>query len=425
MKLDVVGKSVIRVDGLSKVTGKAIYPQDIYMEGMLYGKTFRSTKPHACFKLDITEALKIDGVVKILTAKDVPGHNNHGVLFKDHEVLCNKKVRRVGDPIAFVVAESEKIAEKALKAIKIEYEELEALFDPSEAMKETAPQIHDGNSNIVYHYKLRKGNIEEAFKECDVIVENEYFVPMVDHVFLQPEAGIAYMEEDDTIVVAVATQYPHFDQIEVAEAMGLPTEKIKIINPAVGGAFGGREDITMQIHLAMATKITGKPVKAIFSREESFEAHSKRHSVKMKYKTGATKEGKLLAMEATLIGDTGAYASWAINVMRKAGVHATGPYEIPNVKVDSYSIYTNNPFAGAMRGFGATQVPIAYEQQMDILAEKLNMDPVTFRLKNIFKVGSETATGQLLDESVPLDKCIEEVEKKMNFIERFKGGVAQ
>lgn len=425
MKLDVVGKSVIRVDGLSKVTGKAVYPQDINIEGMLYGKTLRSTKPHAYFKLDISEALGIDGVVKILTAKDVPGVNSHGVLFKDHEVLCNKKVRRIGDPIAFVVANTEKIAEKALKAIKVEYEELEAVFDPSEGMKETAPQIHEGNSNIVYHYKLRKGNMEEAFKKCDVIVENEYFVPMVDHVFLQPEAGVAYMEEDGTIVVAVATQYPHFDQLEVAEAMGVPTHMVKIINPAVGGAFGGREDITMQIHLAMAAKITGKPVKAIYSREESFDAHCKRHSVKMKYKTGATKDGKLLAMEAILIGDTGAYASWAINVMRKAGVHATGPYEIPNIKVDSYSVYTNNPFAGAMRGFGATQVPIAHEQQMDMLAEKLNIDPITFRLKNIFKVGSETATGQILDESVPLDKCIEEVEKKMNFIERFKGGVAQ
>ncbi|SDY88153.1 purine hydroxylase alpha subunit apoprotein [Proteiniborus ethanoligenes] len=425
MKLDVVGKSVIRVDGLSKVTGKAVYPQDIYIEGMLYGKTLRSTKPHAYFKLDISEALGIDGVVQILTAKDVPGVNSHGVLFKDHEVLCNKKVRRIGDPIAFVVANTEKIAEKALKAIKVEYEELEAVFDPSEGMKETAPQIHEGNSNIVYHYKLRKGNMEEAFKKCDVIVENEYFVPMVDHVFLQPEAGVAYMEEDGTIVVAVATQYPHFDQLEVAEAMGVPPHMVKIINPAVGGAFGGREDITMQIHLAMAAKITGKPVKAIYSREESFDAHCKRHSVKMKYKTGATKDGKLLAMEAILIGDTGAYASWAINVMRKAGVHATGPYEIPNIKVDSYSVYTNNPFAGAMRGFGATQVPIAHEQQMDMLAEKLNIDPITFRLKNIFKVGSETATGQILDESVPLDKCIEEVEKKMNFIERFKGGVAQ
>lgn len=425
MKLDVVGKSVIRVDGLSKVTGKAIYPQDIYMEGMLYGKTLRSTKPHAYFNLDVSEALTIDGVVKILTAKDVPGHNSHGVLFKDHEVFCNKKVRRIGDPIAYIVAKSEKIAEKALKAIKIEYEEIEAVFDPSEAMKETAPQIHEGTSNIVYHYKLRKGNIEEAFKKCDVIVENQYYVPMVDHVFLQPEAGVAYLEEDGTLVVAVATQYPHFDQIEIAEAMDMPTEQIKVINPAVGGAFGGREDITLQIHLALAAKVTGKPVKTIYSREESFEAHCKRHSVKMNYKTGATKDGKLLAMEATLIGDTGAYASWAINVMRKAGVHSTGPYEIPNVKVDSYSVYTNNPFAGAMRGFGATQPPIAYEQQMDIIAEKLGIDPITFRLKNIFRVGSETATGQLLDESIPLDRCIEEVEKKMNFIEKFKGGVSQ
>lgn len=425
MKLDVVGKSVIRVDGLSKVTGKAIYPQDIYMDNMLYAKTLRSTKPHAYFKLDLTEALKIDGVVKILTAKDVPGHNSHGVLLKDHEVFCNKKVRRIGDPIALVVAESEKIAYEALKAIKVEYEELEAVFDPCEAMKETAPQIHEGNSNIVYHYKLRKGNVEEAFKKCDVIAENEYYVPMIDHAFLQPEAGVAYLEEDGTIVVAVSTQYPHFDQIEIAEAMGMPTEKIKLINPAVGGAFGGREDITVQIHLALAAKLTNRPVKIVLSREESFEAHCKRHSVKMKYKTGATKDGKLLAMEATLIGDTGAYASWAINVMRKAGVHSTGPYEIPNVKVDSYAVYTNNPFAGAMRGFGATQPPVAYEQQMDILAEKLGMDPITFRLKNIFRVNSETATGQILSESVPLERCIEEVEKKMNFIERFKGGVAQ
>lgn len=425
MKLDVVGKSIIRVDGLSKVTGKAVYPQDIYMENMLYAKTLRSTKPHAYFKLDTSEALKIDGVVKVLTANDVPGHNSHGVLFKDHEVFCNKKARRIGDPIALVVAESEKAAEKGIDAIKVEYEELEAVFDPSEAMKDTAPQIHEGNSNIVYHYKIRKGNIEEAFKECDVIVENEYYVPMVDHVFLQPEAGVAYIEEDGMLVVAAATQYPHFDQIEIAEAMGIPTEKVKVINPAVGGAFGGREDITVQIHLAIAAKVTGRPVKMIFSREESFEAHCKRHSVKMKYKTGATKDGKLLAMEATLIGDTGAYASWAINVMRKAGVHASGPYEIPNVKVDSYAVYTNNPFAGAMRGFGATQPPIAYEQQMDIIAEKLGMDPISFRMQNIFKLNSETATGQILSESIPLERCIEEVEKKMNFIERFKGGVAQ
>jgi len=216
--------------------------------------------------------------------------------------------------------------------------------------------------------------------------------------------------------------YPHFDQIEIAEAMGVSTEKIRVINPAIGGAFGGREDITLQIHLAIAAVITGKPVKTIYSREESFEAHCKRHAIIMRCKTGADKEGNLLALEAEIIGDTGAYASWANNVLRKAGVHITGPYVIPNVKVDSYAVYTNNPFAGAMRGFGATQPPIAHEQQMDILAEKLNMDPITFRMKNMFKLGSETATGQILEESIPLDRCIEEVAKRMSFAETSKGG---
>jgi len=421
MKLDVVGKSVIRVDGLSKVTGKAIYPQDIYMDNMLYGKTLRSSKPHANFTLDISKAEKVDGVVKILTYKDVPGHNSHGVLFKDHEVLCEKRVRRIGDPMAFVVAETEKAAQKGLDAIIVNYEDIDAVFDPQEAMKEDSPKVH-GNSNIVYHYKIRKGNVEEGFKNSAVIAENIYKTSMVEHAFLQPEAGISYIDEDGTVVVCAATQYPHFDQLEVAEALGTPLEKVRIINPAVGGAFGGREDITLQIHLAMATIITGRPVKTIYSREESFLAHSKRHPITMKYKTGADKNGKLIAMEAEIIGDTGAYASWAINVLRKAGVHATGPYAIPNVKVDSYAVYTNNPFAGAMRGFGATQVPIAHEQQMDILAEKLNMDPITFRMNNIFRLGSETSTGQILEESVPLDKCIEEVEKKMKFIDRFKGG---
>lgn len=421
MKLNVVGSNIIRVDGLSKVTGRAVYPQDIYMDNMLYGKTLRSDKPHAYIKVDTSEAEKVEGVVKVLTYKDVPGHNYHGVLFKDHEVLCEKKVRRIGDPIAFVVAESEEIAEEAIDKIKVEYEELEGVFDPIEAMKEDAPKVHD-DGNIVYHYRIRKGNIEEAFKKCDIVVEQEYRTQMTEHAFLQPEAGVAYIEEDGMIVVAAATQYPHFDQLEIAEAMGVPTERVRVINPAVGGAFGGREDITLQIHLAMAAKHTGKPVKCVYSREESFLAHSKRHPIIMKCKTGADKNGKLVAMEAEIIGDTGAYASWAINVLRKAGVHITGPYEIPNVKVDSYAVYTNNPFAGAMRGFGATQVPIAHEQQMDILAEKLNMDPITIRRINMFKLGSETATGQILEESVPLDKCLDEVEKVMKLNQEKRGG---
>lgn len=420
MKLDVVGKSVIRVDGLSKVTGKAMYPQDIYMDGMLHGKTLRSTVAHANITVDTRKAEAMEGVIKVLTAQDVPGHNSHGVLFKDQEVFCSKKVRRIGDPIAFVIANTEKIAEQAVKAIEIKYEELPAIFDPEKAMQDDAMEVHTGQSNIIYNYKLRTGNVEEAFEKCDLIAENVYKTSMVEHAFLQPEAGIAYMEEDGTIVVCAATQYPHYDQLEIAEAIGVQPEKVKFINSAVGGAFGGREDITVQIHLAIAAVVTGKPVKTVYSREESFYAHSKRHPEIIHIKTGADKNGYLLAMEARIVADSGAYASWAINVARKSGIHVTGPYVIPNVKVDSCAVYTNNPYAGAMRGFGATQVPLATEQQMDILAEKINISPVEIRLKNAFKIGSKTANGQLLEESVPLVRCIEEVAKAMNLLE---GGV--
>ena len=416
MMLDIVGKNLIRVDAYSKVTGKALYPQDIYMDNMVYGKTLRSEKPHANIRIDTREAEKIEGVIKILTHKDVP-KNNHGVVFKDQEVFCEKKVRRIGDPIAFVVGESEKVCELALKKIVVHYDELEGVFDPEIAMDENSPKVH-GDSNIMYHYKIRRGNIEEGFKDSHVVVENTYRTHMVEHAFLQPEAGLSFIDDEGRIAVIVATQYPHYDREEVANALDLPEEQIRIINANVGGAFGGREDISFQIHLALAACILRRPIKTIYSREESFVAHAKRHPMIMKYKTGADKDGKLLAMKAEIIGDTGAYASWATNVLRKAGVHATGPYYIPNVVVDSYAVYTNNPFAGAMRGFGATQVPIAHEQQMDILAEKLGLDPISIRMKNIFRKGSITATGQVLTESVPLEECLEKVGEEMDFCSR-------
>lgn len=411
-----VGKNQIRIDGKQKILGKAKYPNDLYMEGMLYGVTVRSTEPHANFSMDISKAEKFPGVVNILTYEDITGENHHGVYFKDHEVFCKNRVRRIGDPLAFIVAESEKKAKEASKCIEIKYDKLPAVFDPREAMKDDAPKVH-GDSNIVYHYKCRKGNVEEGFKACDVVVENDYKTSMVDHAFLQLESGLAYLEEDGTIVICAATQYPHFDQIEVADALGWSKDKIRIVNPAVGGAFGGREDITMQIHIALGALLTKRPVKVCYSREESFYAHSKRHPLYMKYKTGADKEGRLIAFEAEIVGDTGAYASWAVNVLRKAGVHATGPYEIPNVKINSYAVYTNNPFCGAMRGFGATQTPVANEQQMDILAEKLGMSPIEIRLKNCFRKGSITATGQVITESAPLRECIEAVSKRMFFKE--------
>ncbi|GMG95411.1 xanthine dehydrogenase family protein molybdopterin-binding subunit [Tepidimicrobium xylanilyticum] len=413
MSLNVVGKNIIRVDAESKVTGKALFPEDVYMENMVYGKTLRSKVPHAYIKVDTSKAERIDGVLKIFTYKDVP-NNEHGVVFKDHEVFCSEKVRRIGDPIAFVVAKDQKICDLALKNIIVEYEEIKGVFDPIEAMKEDCPKVH-GDSNILYHFKIRKGNVEEGFKNSHVIVENTYKTHMVDHAFLQPEAGVSFIDEEGRITVIVATQYPHYDKEEIASALKIPEDTVRVINANVGGAFGGREDISLQIHLALAAKELKRPVKTVYSRPESFISHSKRHAMVMKYKTGADKEGNLLALEAEIIGDSGAYASWAMNVLRKSGVHATGPYVIPNVKVDSIAVYTNNPFTGAMRGFGATQVPIAYEQQMDILAEKLGVDPITIRLKNMFKKGSVTATGQVLKESVPLQECLERVIERMDF----------
>lgn len=421
MKLDVVGKSVIRVDAHAKVSGKALYPQDIYLDNMAYGKTVRSTRPHANIKVDISEAEKVEGVIKVFTYKDVPKENIHGVVLRDHEVFASKKVIRVGEPIALVVGETERACQEGYKKVKIEYEDIPAVFDPVEAMKEDAPKVH-GDSNIIFHYKLRSGDIEEGKKKSKYIVENTYSVPMVEHAFLQPEAGVGYVEDDGTVVVVVATQYPHYDREEVAINLGLPEEKVKIINANVGGAFGGREDISLQIHLGIAAYILQRPVKIIFSREESFIGHAKRHPMVMKYKTGADENGMLQYMEAEIIGDSGAHCSWAINVLRKAGVHATGPYVIPNVKVDALAVYTNNPYTGAMRGFGATQVPIAYEQQMDALAEKLGMSPIEFRMKNILRKGLATATGQVMTDSVPLDKCIEAVDENFKFTESWKEG---
>ena len=419
MELRTVGERMIRVDSRSKVTGQALYPQDIYMEGMVYGKTLRSTKAHAYIKVDVSEAENVDGVIKIFTHKDVPEKNKYGVIFKDHEVFASKKVKKIGDPIAFVVGETMNACEEALEKIIVEYDEIEGVFDPEEALKEDAPQVHD-KPNEISHYKLRSGNLEEGIKNSDVIVENTYSTHMVEHAFLQPEAGISYPDEDGTLVLVVATQYPHYDREEIAINLGLEEEKVRIINTNIGGAFGAREDITLQIHLCLAAYTLKRPVKCIYDREESFFAHAKRHPMKMKYRTGASKDGYLQFAEVEIIGDSGANASWAPNVLRKAGVHANGPYIIPNVKVDSIAAYTNNPFTGAMRGFGATQTPVGHEQQMDILAEKLGMDPIEFRMKNIFTKGCETANGQIMLESVPLDRCIEALEDHVEEYKKMK-----
>lgn len=409
MKLDTVGASIFRVDAPGKVTGRTLYPQDLTMEGMVWGATLRSSEPHArILGLDTGEAEAMPGVLLILTQKDVPGFRKHGVLWKDHDVFCHDKVRRIGDPIAFVVAESRHQAEAARDRIRVDYEPLPGLFDPRTAMADHENLVHEGQENLLYQFDLKRGDVDKAFAEAAHIARNTYELGSVDHMFLQPEAGIAWMD-GETVCIALSTQYPHFDIEEIAASLDLPKERIRYLNPAIGGAFGGREDVSMQIHLALAALKLDRPVKAVLDRDESFHAHSKRHAISMEYETACDSDGRLTAMRGRFYGDTGAYASWANNVMRKCGVHAAGPYHIPNLDIESYAVYTNNPYAGAMRGFGATQPPVGYEQQMDHLAQLTGLDPAEIRRRNMFQAGSLTATGQDLLDTVPLDRCLDAV----------------
>ncbi|MGI9952390.1 molybdopterin cofactor-binding domain-containing protein [Moorellaceae bacterium AZ2] len=401
-----IGKSVGRIEGAAKATGQALYPADISFPRMLYGKAKRIPVASARLeKVDVGPALKIPGVVAALTARDVPGHNGHGVLIPHMPVLAGERVRSVNDVVAVVAAEDEATAEEACRAIEVEYEPLPAVFDPLEAMQPGAPLIH-GDSNILYHIKIRRGDVEAGRRASAVIISNTYRTPMLDHAFLQPEAAVARVDERGHIEIHVATQYPHWDRTEVARSLGVPQDRVRIITTTVGGAFGGREDMTLQILAALLAYHTRRPVKMINSREESFYSHSKRHPMIMKYTTGADREGRLTFVEAEIVGDSGAYASWSPNVLRKAAVHATGPYYVPNVKIDAYAVYTNNPFTGAMRGFGATQPPIAYEGQMDLLAAELGLHPFTIRWRNILRQGGVTATGQVLERSVGLEACL-------------------
>lgn len=410
-----IGSSPRKVDALDKVTGKIKFPGDLSAKGMLYGKLLYSPVAHArIVALDTEQARRVPGVRAVLTAADVPGHNGHGVVIPHQPVLALEVVRSVNDVIAAVAADTLTAAEEALRQIKVELVPLPAVFDPLAAMEPGAPQVHP-EGNIAYHLKIRKGDIEEGFAQATVVVEDTYRTQMVDHAFLQPEAVLAEFNHEGHLVLQVATQYPHWDRTELSRALNLPEERIQVITPAVGGAFGGREDMTLQIQAGLLALKTRCPVKMVCSREESFLAHSKRHPMVMRYKTGADREGRLTAVEAKIVGDTGAYASWGPNVLRKAAVHATGPYLVPNVKIDVYAVYTNNPFAGAMRGFGATQPAVAYEAQMDRIAEKLGLHPFAVRWRNAFTEGSVTATGQVLETSVGLRQTMTEAAHRMGW----------
>ena len=416
-----VGKNILKVDAQEKVTGKAIYPDDIYFDDMLYLKIKRATHPHAYLRrIDISKAEKLPGAVKIITAADIPQVKNFGLIIKDQPVLVGigRKMRSMGDALAIVIAESKEIASKAVRLIEVEVEELEVISDPLRAMEKDAPLIHQDSNILATHY-LKKGDTKKGFTQADIIVENEYRTSSLDHVPLQVEAGIGvYDEESGVIKLWVATQWLHDTQADIAQSLGISKEKIRIIQPVIGGAFGKKEDISVHIHLALAAMATKRTVKLTYTREESMIAQSKRHPFIIRMKTGVTNKGYLTACKVEVIGDTGAYASSGLAVVHKGMYHCTGPYNLDNVKGEAYTVYTNNTYAGAMRGFGATQMAFAYESQMDILAHKLGFDPIRFRMQNAYDIGSSTPNGQILTHSVGVKETIKEAAS----IAGWKGG---
>ena len=413
----VIGKRLDGVDEKAKVGGNIIYADDFSMGGMLYGKVFRSTRASAKIKsLDISIARNLPGVVTVITAHDVP--NNRAVTISvgqaadpglaqtvSQPVLAEDKVRFCGEPIALVAAEDPDIAEEALKLIKIEYEDLPGVFDPEEAMKDDAPKVV-GDTNIIAHWEMRRGDVDKAFREADVIVENNYQTQFQEHAPVEPESGVAWIDDDGVLNLRVATQViEHYR--EIAHILGISESRVRVRGTLVGGGFGGKADLTVEPYIAVLAWRTRRPVKLTYTREEMMYGRHKRHPYRMHYKHGATKDGRLVAVEARLISDAGAYVYLSPWILLLSTVHSTGPYYIPNVRVDSYSVLTNNIYTSSYRGFGGMQPAVAYESQIDILARELNLDPGEFRAKNYLKKGDETPSGQRIESEVWLKKAYE------------------
>jgi len=433
MTYQIIGTNAARIDAPGKVTGQTLYPGDIVYPNMLHMATLFAGRPHArILNIDTAAAEAAPGVVAVFTAKDV-AVNEYGLQIKDQPVLCGPGsgkagadiVRFVGDQVALVVAETEAQARAACKLIRIEWEDLPIVTDPEVAAPSLAGglvaadptrpvpiQLHPHCAdNICYSYRIRKGDIEAGFREADVIVEAVYQTPVQEHAYLQPEAGVAYLDEAGRITVEVAGQWTHEDQKQIAHALGLPLDQVRVIYPAIGGAFGGREDMSVQITLALAAwrlaqRGIRRPVKTVWSREESIIGHGKRHAMKIWARWGARRDGMLTAAQVKVIADGGAYMYTSNKVLGNTTQTCTGPYEIPHVAVDTYAVYTNNVSGAAFRGFGGPQGHFAAESQMDRLAEALGTDPVEIRLKNVLTDEKLLTTGTPIPGGVGLTETI-------------------
>ena len=400
-----VGESARRVDGIPKVTGAFTYGSDLRADGMLWGVTLRSPHPSArIHSIDVTKAEAAPGVHAVLTADDVPGKPTFGLEYSDQPVLASDVVRYEGEPVAIVAAETLEQARRAAEVVEVEYEPLPVVADMEDALRPDAPQVHEFG-NTLRHVHILHGDPDQA--EADVWVEGYYETPMQDQAALGPEGGLAIPSDDGGVDLQVITQWLHVDRQQLAPCLDLPAEKVRISLAGVGGAFGSREDINVQIHACLLALRTGRPVKMTYGREESFHGHVHRHPSRTWIRYGATRDGRLVAADVRLLLDGGAYASASPAVLANASTFAAGPYEVPNARIEGTVVYTNNPPCGAMRGFGAPQVCFAYESALDALAAKLGIDPIELRLKNAVRTGSVLPTGQVLTGSAPVREVIE------------------
>lgn len=401
-----VGNSVLRPDGIEKVKGDFAYSSDLGADRMLWGATLRSPHPRAnIWSIDTSKALAVPGVHAVLTHEDVPGRKVYGLHTPDQPVLAWESVRYQGEPVAIVAADHPETARRAVGEIEVDYEILEPLVDAEEALTDDAPKLHP-SGNVVRHIKIRYGDPDA---KAEVVVEGDYEVGMQDQAFLGPESGLAVPDDEGGVDLYCSTQWLHIDRDQLAASLDLPLEKVRLTLSGVGGAFGGREDLSMQIHACLLALHTGRPVKIAYGREESFFGHVHRHPARMHYEHGAARDGKLAYVKARLLLDGGAYASTSRAVISNATCYACGPYEVPNAFVDGYVVYTNNHPCGAMRGFGAVQSCFGYECQMDRLAEALEMDPVELRVKNALDTGKKLPTGEEIIGPAPVAELLERV----------------
>jgi CO/xanthine dehydrogenase Mo-binding subunit len=418
----IVGTEIARHDAIEKVQGRTVYAADFALPGMLHAMLKRSDYAHArVVRVDTAAAKAIDGVVAVYTAADVPQNTvwvdvpgqtlEVGALKARSNVLAEEVVRYHGEPIALVAAESEDAALAAVEAIEVEYEPLPVIDDAERALDPDAPQLHE-TGNLLAAWQLEEGEVEAGLEGADVVVEHEYGTQFIDHAYLEPEAGVAWRDTDGVITIRAATQVvEHFR--DVARILDLPDNKVRVITPYVGGGFGGKEDMTVEPYLGIVVALTGRPTRMIWSRQESLQARQNRHAVRMRYRTGADSEGRLVAMDIDILSDGGAYALLSALVLLYSTTCATGPYRCPNVRIRARTVYTNHTPCSAMRGFGGMQVTLGYEGQMDLLAEKLGVDPLELRRRNFVEQGDTLPIGQPLETTVELPALIDAVSERL------------